>query len=218
MADGGGEPDSDRGLQIRPIALGDWNARAAQGTGVAPVQPLGDAPGMVEVGAGEPQGLGGEGEVLQADGAVRVGVGHLDGGKSGDGVGMGRRLPVGYVGLDKRHRGGRGGGYVLGRGDGVEAGLDELRDVAAGLGGVHRLDVLGLLEVVKVVGPLVFFGVEEHLMRRERRRRLQLGEGAGARLEEIAVAERAGGAPRHGMRECHGQRDGGLALVAEELR
>jgi len=97
-AGGGREADGDpRGRRVLlnrrgPLRGGD--AEAADGAGVVHLEPGDDAGGVVEVGAGELPRLGGEGQVLLADGAGYGGLGDLDRGQRGDGRGRGGGLPT----------------------------------------------------------------------------------------------------------------------------
>ena len=90
-ARGGREADGDPRGRRRGLVVGD--AEAADGAGVVHLEPGDDAQGVVEVGAGELPCLGGQRQVVLADGADGGGLGHLDRGQRGDGRGRGGGAP-----------------------------------------------------------------------------------------------------------------------------
>lgn len=237
-ARGGGEADGDpRGRRILLgrrggiLGGGGGDAEAADGAGVVHLEPGDDAEGVVEVGAGELPGLGGERQVVLADGADGGGLGHLDRGQRGDGGGRGGGLPTsagagdvgagdGAVGVLLEHGDGGGGGDVEGPVVLEAVAVDEAAEVGARLVGVH--DEVEVVGVVGVVGERGGGGAGEE-QRRGRRRRRWWGRrrrGARALRDEVAVAERAEGPRpgRGGRGRLRGQRDRRLALVAVELR
>jgi hypothetical protein len=204
---GGAEADGDprgRRVLLRRCGLvgvvGGGDAEAADGAGVVHPEPGDDAEGVIEVGAGELPRLGGEGQVVLADGADGGGLSNLDRGQRGDGGGRGGRLP-----------------------SAVRAGAvaDLLEVVAVGEAakvGAHHVGVHDKVEVVVgVVRERGGGGVGEEKRWGRRRRRWWWRRGARVLLDEVAMAERAE-EPGRGGRGRLGQRHRGLALVAVELR
>jgi len=172
------------------------------------LEPGDDAEGVVEVGAGELPCLGGERQVVLADGADGGGLGHLDRGQRGDGRGRGGGLPSAAVAADGavavllEHGDGGGGGDVEGPVvvvvlEAVAVAVDEAAEVSPRLVGVHdEVEVVVVVVIVGVVGERGGGGAGEEQRRGRRRRRWwRRRRGASARvlLDEVAVAERAEG-------------------------